>query len=74
MSTTLPACIAVEPTSNACSNRFVNEFSTILCCSLPGTYALPAFTYTFLPSTKSGTRIQSTLHQSSSSTCCARLP
>lgn len=56
-------------TSNARSNRAVNSFSTILCCSLPGTYAFPPFTNTFLPSTKSGTLVQSTLHHSSSITC-----
>lgn len=40
----------------------------MLVCSRPGTYAFPACTTTLLPSTRSGTLVQSTLTQTSSST------
>lgn len=40
----------------------------MLVCSRPGTYAFPPCTTTLRPSTRSGTLIQSTLTQTSSST------
>ena len=45
----------------------MNSATTMLACSRPGTNALPAFRKTRRPSTKSGTRSQSTLNQFSSS-------
>ena len=59
--------MAGRQTSSALSNRPVNSATTILICSLPGTYAFPALKNTLLPSTNSGTRSQSTLNQLSPS-------
>ena len=53
-------------TSSALSNLAVNSARTILICSRPGTYAQPPLNNTFLPSTNSGTFIQSTLNHPSS--------
>ena len=58
---------AREVSSSPFSNRAANSVMTMLVCSRIGTYALPFRKNTALCSTSSGTRVQSTLNQFSSS-------
>ena len=61
-------------TSSPFSSLVLKPASTMLICSLTGTYAFPAFTSTLRPSTSSDTVSKSTLNQPPSSTSCRFSP
>lgn len=54
--------------SRAFARRFSNSWTTMLICSLPGTYAIPPFRKTLRCWMSSGTIIQSTLNHPASQT------